>query len=60
MQYFLVTAINMSRGPKKTYHGPFVSRTTVESAAIAALSTAKYDQVTIEKDKEDKDKEDED
>ena len=61
MKYLLVTTIEMSRGPKETSHGPFTSRTAVESAAIAAIATARFDRVTIvetvevEKDKEDKD-----
>jgi len=54
MRYFLVTTVEMSRGPKKTYHGPFSTRTTAESAAIAAITTARYDQVTIETEKDKK------
>ena len=54
MKYFLVTAINMSRGPKKTSHGPFTSRTTVERAAVAAITTGRYDQVTVETVKDEK------
>jgi len=60
MKYLLVTTIEMSRGPKETSHGPFTSRMAVESAAIAAIATARFDRVTIETVEVEKDKEDKD
>ena len=60
MKYFLVTARHASHGAGKVHHGPFSSRKAAESAAIAALSSAVFGQVAIEKDERDEDEEDED
>ena len=60
MKYFLVTAHHASHGAEKIYHGPFSSRASVERAAIAALRSAVFGQVAIEKDERDEDEEDED
>ena len=60
MKFFLVTTLLTSCVPGKTYHGPFSTRATAESAAIAALSTSKFGQVQIEEEEEEEEEEDED
>ena len=58
MEYFLVTAAHTGHGAEKVRHGPFSSRAVAESAAIAALRSAVFGQVAIEKDERDEDEED--